>query len=133
VKVFLYRVGRNLNRAIRTCEAFGVKEIGLIECKGSYLKGNLFSAKGKVELKTLSEIPPMNILALETFFPTALWEVDWREIDGAFIGGETEGLPRRTVATVRGRIPQPGRTPLTVEAALAIALYEWQRYLHQTA
>lgn len=38
--VMLYRVGRNLNRAVRSCHSFGVGRVDLIECAGrlAYLK-----------------------------------------------------------------------------------------------
>ena len=44
--VILIGVGRNLNRAIRTCYSFGVYNVYCYQCAG-LVKGGLFSAEGR--------------------------------------------------------------------------------------
>ncbi|RMG91166.1 MAG: hypothetical protein D6706_18480 [Chloroflexi bacterium] len=129
MKVLLYRVGRNLNRAYRTAEAFGITEILLLESPAAYLKGNLFQARGRVDLTPIEAWPAAEgLLALETRYCRPLWEVDWARVQIIAIGGETSGLPRKIEAEQKAVIPMQGKiSGLTVEAALAIALYEWRR------
>jgi len=128
MKVVLYKVGRNLNRAYRTAEAFGVSEIVLVECNAK-IKGNLFKATGRVNVSKNEHLPIHNALALETFYHDALDLVDWSTVDCIVIGGEASGLPRSTKFSQMAKIPTQGKiSGLTVEAALAIALYEWRRY-----
>ncbi len=129
MRILLYRVGRNLNRAYRTAEAFGVSEILLLESPQAYLSGNLFRAKGRVQLTPIETWPaPTGLLALETYYSLPLWDVKWSLVDTIVIGGETGGLPRRLIAEQKAKIPMWGEVSgLTVEAALAIALYEWRR------
>lgn len=120
--VCLYKVGRNLNRAYRTCEAFGVQRLQLYDCDAR-LSGNLFAAAGRVSLETVDAFP-LDAVALETWGDTPLQEVGWRAVRWLVIGGETAGLPRKINMPV-ARIPLIGQVSgLTVEAALAIALYE---------
>ena len=127
MKVVLYKVGRNLNRAYRTAEAFGVSEIILVECSAK-IKGNLFKAAWRVDVSESEYIPTRNALALETFYPDMLDSVDWSKVDYIVIGGETSGLPHSTKFEQMARIPMQGKiSGLTVEAALAIALYEWRQ------
>jgi tRNA G18 (ribose-2'-O)-methylase SpoU len=131
--VLLYRVGRNLNRAYRTCAAFGVQRLFLIgnneDPSASWeLRGNLFSARNLVEIVRQEELPILtSCCGLETYYDTPLSAVDWAGITAILIGGETAGLPRSIKPGVRAVIPILGHLPLTVEAALAIALYEWRR------
>lgn len=125
MRVLLYRVGRNLNRAYRTCEAFGVDALSLFECNAE-LSGNLYSATDRVHVEAISTWPdPSRALALETTYRTPLRSVDWRSVDVLILGGETCGLPTKAVAAAqRAHIPMRGIVSgLTVEAALAIALY----------
>jgi tRNA G18 (ribose-2'-O)-methylase SpoU len=128
VDVVLYGVGRNLNRAYRTCEAFGVRRLKLLDCRG-VLRGNLFKAAGRVEVLNISGFPqPDGLLALETYYPDDIYDVRWDLVSAILIGGETGGLPRKTPAQQRVHIPMVGKVSgLTVESALAIALYEWRR------
>ena len=128
MKVYLYRVGRNLNRVIRTCEAFGVSDLCLLDCGGE-IKGNLYGAEGRVYVQKIDRFPsPQGLLAIETWCETPLWDVDFCSIHGIIVGGETVGLPRKIVADYKAVIPMFGKiSGLTVEAALATALYEWRR------
>jgi tRNA G18 (ribose-2'-O)-methylase SpoU len=128
MNVCLYRVGRNLNRAYRTCEAFGVRDLLLWECHGD-LKGNLFAAKDRVEMREVDE-PPGRVAALETCYEQPVREADWRWVDTLLIGGESHEIPKPRTGDYMQRltIPQQGKVSgLTVEAALAVALYEWRR------
>jgi len=129
VNVWLYRVGRNLNRAYRTCEAFGVTQLFLIECDPQ-LSGSLFQAADRVEICVMQAWPSWpTTLALETSYPAPLWSIPFAPIQHLLLGGETAGLPVSRIAPAyRAHIPQQGKVSgLTVEAALAIALYEWRR------
>ena len=126
IGVALYRVGRNLNRAYRTCEAFGVEEMRLIRCTG-VLTGHLYGASGRVHMREVGDFPACGGLALETWGDTPLRAVDWANVEWIVIGGETSGLPRG-IAMPSARIDMQGNVSgLTVEAALAIALYEWRQ------
>ena len=129
MNVLLYCVGRNLNRAYRTCESFGVERLLLLECSGAHLAGSLYSATGRVAVEMVGEWPgPDGLLALETRYKQPLWRVDWRRVDTIAIGGETAGLPAGLPAEQTATIFTIGHLrALTVEAALAIALYEWTR------
>jgi hypothetical protein len=134
--VTLYRVGRNLNRVVRLCEANGVERLECVECNGAHLAGNLYSAAGRVELVgvpalttegkgAIALVPPCH--KHDATFP----HVAWRGVQRIFCGGETHGLPVIPGAT-RVAIPMFGvQSEYTVEAALAIALWEWQRYRMQ--
>lgn len=130
MRVLLYRVGRNLNRAYRTCEAFGVPEMLLYQCDGARLSGNLYRATGRVQVREVVGWPdPYKTLALETRYDTPVWDVDWSRVETLIIGGETSGLPARVPAAQTAVIPMAGLVSgLTVEAALAIALHEWGRW-----
>lgn len=127
-QVVLHGVGRNLNRAYRTCEAFGVTSIRLHQCDGR-LAGHLYRAAGRVALAPIDALPTgVGVLALETGYPTPLWAVPWESMRWLLIGGETCGLPRKLEAACKARIMTLGNVSgLTVEAALAIALYERSR------
>lgn len=132
IEVYLYKVGRNLNRAYRTCEAFGVEKLYLIDCKGE-VEGSLFKATNRIELIHTSEMPePLGLLALETFFKNPLRQVVLKNkcnINKIIIGGETSGLPRKMDAEYKATIPMSGCVSgLTVEASLAITLYEISFY-----
>ncbi len=129
--VTLYRVGRNLNRAVRTCEAFGVRDLHLLECHHARLSGHLFGATGRVHIETIEDWPDGNhVCALETHYPMPIYDIPWHECEGILIGGETAGLPSAAPAQYHAHIPMVGRVSgLTVEAALAIALYEWRRQI----
>lgn len=127
MNVLLYRVGRNLNRVYRTCEAFGVNELLLLECTGT-LRGNLFNAKGRVNIFHASSFVRDGALGLETFYDNTIYNVDWTNVRTIVIGGESSGIPRSEEFDQKARIPMVGEiSGLTVEAALAIALYEWRR------
>lgn len=128
MNVLLYRIGRNLNRCYRTAEAFGVESISLLECNAT-ISGNLFAARNRVHVENIQDWPSADgLLALDTFFLTPIWRVDWSSITTIVLGGETQGLSRTIAAQQKAVIPMQGCVSgLTVEAALAIALYEWRR------
>lgn len=131
--VCLHQCGRNLNRAYRTCEAFGVGWLLLHECDAE-VTGNLFAAKGRVQLVPAQKLPRgVGVLSLETRYHTPIWEIPWRLVRCLLIGGETAGLPRGLGCEFKARIPMLGKSSgLTVEAALAVALYERARHLSHT-
>lgn len=128
-EIWLVGVGRNLNRAVRTCASFGAKRLILLDCDTAKLSGNLFSANGRVELIEAGEYPKTEgTLMLENWCPRPLSSVDWFSVERLVLGGETSGLPRNFAAEQSACIPQSKDAPaLTVEAALAIGLYEWRR------
>jgi hypothetical protein len=65
---------------------------------------------------------------METCHEGAAWDVDWSRVSTVLIGGETDGLARSAPAAQQARIPMRGRVSgLTVEAALAVVLYERSR------
>lgn len=125
-RVVLHRVGRNLNRAYRTCEALGVGKIALHQCNGR-VSGQLYAAAGGVEVSEIESLPTgPSVLALETGAGDPLLRVEWETVDTIVIGGETAGLPR-SLPVRYAHIEMPGRSSgLTVEAALAIALHAWR-------
>lgn len=132
--VSLFRVGRNLNRAYRTAEAFGVERLHLIECDTT-LSGSLFQAKERILIETREALPPSaGLLALECksrAYAMPLRDVNWKGVTCILLGGETSGLPAAVPAEQKAHIPLVGQiSGLTVEAALAIALYEWRKTLH---
>jgi len=125
MRVVLYRVGRNLTRAVRTCASFGVRELLLVDCPSPHI-GRLYSAEGRVRISTSDTWPPLgHALALETGQERLVGSIRWDLVDDLLIGGESRGLPSAVVRTAayRASIPTRGWACLTVEAALAIALY----------
>jgi tRNA G18 (ribose-2'-O)-methylase SpoU len=130
VDVILYGVGRNLNRAYRTCASFGVQRLFLVQCRGE-VEGALFSATGKVEVVrdpglAVADLARMRACALETWGKVLLHDVDWSGIGAIAVGGETCGLSRSLPWACAARIGGTGKPSLTVEAALAVALYSWR-------
>lgn len=129
MNVLLYRVGRNLNRVYRTAEAFGVEKLFLLDCAGE-LRGNLFRALNRIQIEHVTTFPVTSVLALETYYVSSIYTVDWSSINTIIVGGETSGLPRGQRFEYEAKIPLCGAVSgLTVEAALAIALYEWRKHL----
>jgi len=126
-RVVLHRVGRNLNRAVRTCEALGVRRLLLHECTGK-LSGNLYKAAGRVAVADVDAIPAEpGVLALETDCSATIGDVAWDSVHTLLLGGESAGLPR-SLPVQYASIPMAGQVSgLTVEGALAIALHEWGR------
>jgi len=120
MKIHLYKVGRNLNRAIRTCYAFGINELYLCESE-SKVKGNLYSAK---DVKLINvELPnPDTTLVLEYDGKTNLQDIDLSKFENVLIGGESVNLTSKMGMKVK--IFTENNFCLTVEAALAVFLYE---------
>lgn len=128
LNVLLYRVGRNLNRAYRTAEAFGVERLLLLDCAGE-IGGNLFGSKGRMPVEFIDKWPDaLGLLAIETTYTRPIYLVDWSLVHTIVVGGESVRLTWATEAEQKAVIPMFGRIGcLTAEAALAIALYEWRR------
>jgi len=123
--VILIGVGRNLNRAIRTCYSFGVYDIYCLNCTAK-IKGDLYSAAGKVRLHEIKSLDLFNlehILGLEKtkslpFLQRRLFE----DIKYIAVGGESVTLRQKEFPRM-ARIATANNLCLTAEAALAIALY----------
>lgn len=122
MNVLLVGVGRNLNRAIRTCYTFGVEKLYLIDCEKSYVKNGLFSAKNKIELIHINSIEGLGeIVAFEVNGKSPFSEL--KNADCIAIGGENIMLSKQFDKRIR--IDTPNNLCLTTEAALAIALYAY--------
>jgi len=124
--VILIGVGRNLNRAVRTCYSFGVYDVYCLNCPGE-VSGNLFNAKNvRVHrIDSLGVFPTDSILALEvTKSLPPLQAVDTGGIRYLAIGGETVTIRQKDFPRM-ARIPTANNLCLTTEAALAIALYHF--------
>ena len=135
MKVVLYNVGRNLNRAYRTCFSFGVDAMILVGASNDQsikweLKGNLYRAKSKVKIIQTNILPNLNnALILENYYNQSLYNItNWQDYDMIVIGGETSGVPKSIKGKTGCRIPTINNFCLTVEASLAIALSEWYKY-----
>lgn len=121
MKIYLYKVGRNLNRAIRTCHSFGISEINLVDCDESFIKGSLFSAN--VHLRNTDLPDSLNTAIFEINGKTTANKIDWNKINNIIIGGENITLPK-SISDISIKIPTKNSLCLTTEASLAIALNE---------
>ena len=126
--VVLVGVGRNLNRAVRTCYTFGIYDLYCIDC--AEVEDRLFSAHGKVRLNRVSmcelrqQIDTRSILALERSFSIpSLHRARLSEIEYLAVGGESVTLRSRDFPRM-ARIETTNDLCLTTEAALAIGAYE---------
>lgn len=121
--VTLYRVGRNLNRAYRTCFSFGISAVELVECTGT-LQGNLYSATGRIDAREADWPQDLSRTVIaETDGDVPVQDLDWARVDRLVVGGESVHLPAvRCMARVR--IDTPASLCLTTEAALAVLLHE---------
>ena len=129
--VILIGVGRNLNRAIRTCYSFGVYNVYCYQCAG-LVKGGLFSAEGRVQIHHMDDLSAFDctaVLGLEitTTLPL-LQNISLRGIEYLAIGGESVTLRQRDWP-IMAQIATENDLCLTTEAALAIALYDLSRRL----
>lgn len=129
--VVLYKVNRNLNRSIRTCYSFGIKDLFLVDC-GNLDYGNLFAAKSQVKLHRIKLLPDFGYCALENFYSASIYDINWDSIEAILIGGESDSLKKKELKNLRhqpvmAKIPTKNDLCLTVEASLAIALSEWNR------
>jgi tRNA(Leu) C34 or U34 (ribose-2'-O)-methylase TrmL len=132
MNIVLYNVRRNLNRVYRTCYSFGIYDIYLIDCN-LFKKGNLFSAKNKVKTYILNNINEVNMnktIALENYYSLSIQNIDWKDINNILIGGESKGLPKKIKPKIKACIKTKNIFCLTVEAALAIILYEYRRKMN---
>ena len=133
MKVYLYNVGRNLNRAFRTCFSFGINELILIGNSADRsiqweLKGHLYAAKDAVKITEQKDLPDLSqTVGLENYYVTPIESICWEGLDSILIGGESTGLPKGISPKIQATIPTINSFCLTVEASLAIALYEWRR------
>ena len=118
----LVGVGRNLNRAIRTCYSFGVYDVYCVNCTGQ-ISGNLFAAKA---VRLHQGMPRAeSILALEVAKSLPpLGSIPAESIKYLVVGGESVTL-RRKDFPLMARIPTANKLCLTTEASLAIALYHF--------
>jgi len=124
--VILIGVGRNLNRAIRTCYSFGVYDVYCFNCTGK-ITGNLFSAADQVCVHTLDSLDNFcggSILGLEAN-PNLPPLREYRDRNPKYIavGGESTTLRVKNFPQM-AHIPTTNKMCLTTEAALSIALYE---------
>jgi tRNA G18 (ribose-2'-O)-methylase SpoU len=132
--VLLYGVHRNLQRAYRTCAIFAVRRFVLWDCAAADPRPGALPA-GVLPVFRVSSFEEFlregaMCVALSPRARHSLEEVDWPEVTALLVGGETVGLPRGLPRTLpRRRIVTPRPWELTVEAALAIALYIRQRAL----
>lgn len=117
--VYLWKVGRNINRAVRTSWSFGVEEVHTIDCGD--VSGNLFQAKNQ-KITQCSDIEP-NTVFIEVNGDVELGDMDWRSVESIAVGGENVTLPSGSGVRARLRIPTAKSLCLTTEAALAIALH----------
>ena len=122
-QIYLYQVGRNLNRCVRTVDFFGINQLFTIQCTGE-IKGNLFAAKDKVVVTDTPNLPQTtDCIYFETDGDVDIKDVDTRMYRKFVFGGETTSLPK-TKNVLRCKIPNIGNiSGLTVEAALSIVLY----------
>lgn len=119
--VVLHKVGRNLNRAVRTCHSFGVGSLIAVDCAGD-VAGNLYSAAGGVAVSRPGVMPDLaRAVVLEVDGDVAIEDVAWGRVEMLAIGGESTTLAR-VPCLARVRIATPNPLCLTVEAALAAAL-----------
>ena len=139
MRVILFNVGRNLNRAYRTCFSFGITKLLFIGKSNDRSiqwekRGNLFLAKDKVKVKYYNSIKDINLnktVAFENYYNKSIYDLDWNNIDSILIGGESTGLPKKLNTKEKVCIPTMNKFCLTVEASLAIALYEWSKNVNR--
>jgi len=119
--IYLYKVGRNLNRTIRLAYSFGYANLNLIDCKKSFLKGNTFSAK---DVKLIDSILPNmdRTLVLEYDASKTITDINLDDFDNILIGGESVNLTSKL--GVKVKIPTVNNFCLTTESALSIILHE---------
>lgn len=120
LEVVLIRVGRNINRSVRTCASFGMRRVLTFQC--APLSGALYSASD-TEVVEIDSLPESG-LAIEVGRGAPLSGVSSHHT--LIVGGEQSNL-------WSGRLPgwdfaciPCGKPCLTTEAALAIALYQFR-------
>lgn len=120
--IILYKCGRNLNRCIRTCYSFGIPELLLLNCKESYIKGNVFSADGNVAVKSICSLDDVSgkIVGLEIGANDNIDAV--KSADYLLIGGENVSISKKMCDDMTC-IKTKNNLCLTVEAALAIGAF----------
>ena len=129
MRVYLYHVGRNLNRSIRLCEAMGVDELCLVECDGAEVRGNLYQAQS-LPVVTADEIADddgtVALVPPRRTHEATLPQFDWR--NARHSRRRRDGRFPRLRHCRRIAIPMYGeQREHTVEVALSIALWEWRR------
>lgn len=92
--IVLYKANRNLNRAIRTCYSYGIKDLFCVDCE-ALSKGNLFSSEGQVKTHNVKILPDFKYCALENFYSTSIYNVNWDSIEAILIGGESDSLKKK--------------------------------------
>lgn len=126
--VYLYQVRYMLNRVHRTCRAFGVTDIRCIQCSAGAIRD---LQKRGLNVTVEDRLPAgPGLVALESTYPMSLNQVDWTFVDRVLLGSEKAGLPVQDIhAGQAAHIPMMVAANvhgLTVEAALAVALYDWK-------
>lgn len=121
MKIYLYKVGRNLNRTIRLAHSFGFDKLYIVECEHK-VKGNLFSAKN-VKLVN-SHLPSTSkTLVFEVDGKITIDDIKVSDYDNIIIGGESINLKNEMGLKVK--IPTVNKLCLTTESALSIILYKY--------
>lgn len=123
-RIWLWRMGRNLNRCVRTAHSFGVKQVITVECVGQ-IEGNLYSASA-TELVEAAALPN-NAIAFEVDGGIDIADQSFCAVTDIIIGGESVTLPRNIRTRSRVQVPTENALCLTSEAALSIALYAAMR------
>jgi len=124
ISIYLCHVGRNLNRAYRLLSFFNIPVMYSYNCNLN-LKGNLFKASGTVEIKSVASVPDNeNTIYFETNGKESIYDVDLSKFSNFVFGGESKDLPKNREGK-RVIIPNKGAIDgLTVESAIAIALFK---------
>lgn len=118
--VILFKGGQNINRVYRLCYIYGIKDLYLVQCKPPQI-GNVFSAKGKVAVHILDEMPRFeNMAALEKGKGKPLGK-EISQYDYLVVGGESVTLSSRICDNIY-HIKTAADLCLTVDEALAIGL-----------
>lgn len=118
--VILYKCGRNINRVYRLCYIYGIRDLYLVKCKIPEI-GNVFSAKGRVNVHILDEMPAFEkIAALEKEKGVPI-STDIGANDYIVVGGENVTLNSKICNTFF-HIKTKNSLCFTVDEALAIGL-----------
>lgn len=118
--VILFKCGQNINRAYRLCYIFGVQNLYLVDCKNPKI-GNVFSAKGNVNVHFVDKIPQFEkMAALEKGKGMAISR-NIRKYDYLIVGGENITL-QNEICNTFFHIPTKNNLCLTVDEALAIGM-----------
>lgn len=122
--VILYRCNRNIARCYRLCYTFGVKTLYLWDCTHEIKWGNLFSAKGNVNVVRIgsaNEIPEDTVI-LEKWGDEPI-NGCFMDYENILIGGENVTIPKALHERFLSmHIPTVNSLCLTTDEALAVGL-----------